>query len=224
LQLRLLHVLLASLVVWALPAWSQKTLSETTHSPHGSLSISCKECHTVSGWTPIRTNLEFNHSKTHFPLEGMHARLVACPECHVSRVFRNVGSRCADCHADIHRRKNTALCEACHSVTGWQVLMPAINQHQDRFPLIGAHAIVDCGSCHKAGALAKTNRLGLSTECVSCHMNAFQKATNPNHQAMAFSINCLQCHTNMDSWAGAIMPGIVSGRVTPPKRVGQVRR
>jgi hypothetical protein len=48
------------------------------------------------------------------------------------------------------------------------------------------------------------NRFGLSTECVSCHMAAFRKAKQPNHQAMGFSTECRQCHLSMDSWRGAV--------------------
>ncbi len=37
----------------------------------------------------------------------------------------------------------------CHRVSGWQVSLQYINAHQDRFPLIGAHAVADCYSCHR---------------------------------------------------------------------------
>jgi hypothetical protein len=200
---------------------AQSTPSADTHNPHGSLDMACEKCHTFAGWSRLKATPEFDHKKTRFPLQGLHAKLVACQECHANLVFSNVPNRCADCHADIHRRKNTALCEACHSEAGWQVLLPAINRHLDRFPLIGAHATVDCASCHKAGALAKTNRLGLSTECVTCHLNAYQKTTNPNHRAMGFSINCIECHTTMDSWNGAVVvPGLTNafGRQGVPRR------
>ena len=54
----------------------------------------------------------------------------------------------------------TAQCDACHRDTGWQVSIHNINEHQDRFPLIGAHAMVgllfvpqggDGGSVQPAG-------------------------------------------------------------------------
>jgi 5-methylcytosine-specific restriction endonuclease McrA len=50
------------------------------------------------------------------------------------------------------------------------------------------------------------NRQGLSTDCVSCHLRAFQRATAPNHQALGYSTDCRQCHTSMDSWMTAIFP------------------
>ena len=74
------------------------------------------------------------------------------------------------------------------------------------FPLIGAHAMVDCYSCHKVGTVGPFNRQGLSTECSSCHMDDFKKAKNPNHIAQGFSTQCLECHSLMDNWMTTISP------------------
>jgi hypothetical protein len=172
---------------------------------HGPMQVACEKCHTSTAWKPIRSRPEFDHSKTRYPLRGLHAS-VPCQECHLNPVFSDVGRNCQDCHADLHRRKNGAQCDACHRVSGWQVSLQNINAHQDRFPLIGAHSVTDCYSCHKAGAIGQFNRQGLSTECVSCHMKAFQKATAPNHRALGYSTACLQCHISMDSWMTATTP------------------
>jgi len=171
-------------------------------SPHGSLKIPCQNCHTPQGWKPLRNVLEFDHRKAGFALRGMH-KSVGCQDCHADLIFTKVGNQCQDCHADIHRRKNTAQCDLCHRDTGWQVSMHNINEHQDRFPLIGAHAAVDCYSCHKVGTVGPFNRQGLSTECSSCHMDDFRKAKSPNHRAQGFSTDCLQCHSIMDNWLTA---------------------
>ncbi len=189
----------------AVTAGQEASTASSDDSPHGPMQVACENCHTASAWKPIRAKPDFDHSRTSYPLRGLHSR-VGCEECHVHPVFANVGRNCQDCHADIHRRRNGAQCELCHRVSGWQVLIQSINEHQDRFPLIGAHAAVDCYSCHKAGAIGQFNRQGLSTECVSCHLKAFQKATAPNHQALGYSTDCLQCHTSMDSWATALFP------------------
>ena len=185
-------------------AWA---VAATTQSPHGRLDIRCENCHTAQGWTPIRAVPEFEHRKTGFPLRGLHSK-VPCQDCHTDLVFANVGKQCQDCHADIHRRKNGAQCELCHRDTGWEVSIHSINEHQDRFPLIGAHAAVDCYSCHKVGTVGPLNRQGLSTECVSCHLDDFRKTKSPNHQAQGFSTDCLQCHSIMDNWITAVMPPI----------------
>lgn len=186
---------------------AQGVANEKTRSPHGALAIACQNCHNPSGWTPIRTIPEFDHRKTGFPLRGLHTK-VGCRDCHTDLVFANVGMQCQDCHADIHRRKNGAQCDSCHRDTGWQVSIHNINEHQDRFPLIGAHAAVDCYSCHKAGTVGPFNRQGLSTECSSCHLDDYRKAKSPNHVAEGFSTNCVECHSLMDNWMRTIPPAM----------------
>lgn len=179
----------------------------SARGPHGPMQVACETCHTSSEWKPIRSKPEFDHSKTGYPLRGMHVG-VRCRECHVNLVFAEIGHNCQDCHADLHRRKNGAQCDLCHRVSGWQVSIHSVNEHQDRFPLIGAHAAVDCYSCHRAGAVGQFNRQGLSTDCVSCHLRAFQRTTSPNHQALGYSTDCRQCHSSMDSWMVAAFPRV----------------
>src|ERR1700739_3026245 len=133
-----------------------------THSPHGNLNIPCQNCHTASGWKPIRAIPEFDHNQTRYPLRGMH-QSVNCTQCHTKPVFTNVGTKCADCHADIHKRQFGASCEQCHTVKGWQVSIQAIQNHQNRFPLLGAHASLDCSSFHTGAAPGQFH--GTSTQC-----------------------------------------------------------
>ena len=203
LYLRLFAVsLLVLLCGRATRAESVRPLANT-QSPHGEMNLPCATCHTTTDWKVIQGKIKFDHAKTGFPLRGRHTA-VACRDCHADLKFANTPTKCQDCHADLHRRKNGAECELCHNSNGWQVSIHNINEHQDRFPLIGAHAVVDCYSCHKAGTVGQFNRFGLSTECVSCHQKAFDKAVSPNHRAKGFSTDCRQCHMSMDSWYGAV--------------------
>ena len=140
--------------------------------------VPCQNCHTASAWKPIRAVPEFDHNQTEYPLRGMH-QSVACAQCHVKPVFSNVGQRCQDCHADIHKRQLGANCEQCHTVRGWQVSIQQVQQHNNRFPLTGAHAAVDCDSCHKGAANSKFQTM--STECYSCHAADFKATNTPNH-------------------------------------------
>jgi len=196
----LLHAIILFQISTGLPARPDSSAGRNSDlSPHGPMEVACEKCHTSTGWKPIRKKPDFDHSKTGYPLRGLHAD-VTCEECHVNPVFANIGRNCQDCHADIHRRKNGAQCDLCHRVGGWQVSLKDMNAHQDRFPLIGAHAVTDCYSCHRAGAVGQFNRQGLSTECESCHLRAFQRTTSPNHQALGYSTDCQECHTSMDSW------------------------
>ena len=168
-----------------------------TRSPHGSLSLPCENCHTFTSWKPLRNIPEFDHNKTRFPLRALHQG-VACAECHVSLIFSNVGTKCADCHADIHKGQLGLKCEECHTVRGWQATLQAVKNHQNRFPLVGAHAALTCDECHKGAAVSQFQ--GLSTQCIACHTQALAGAI-PDHQVAQFPTTCEICH-NMDSWLG----------------------
>src|SRR5271165_1700408 len=179
---------------------SAQTRAGQTPNPHGSLTIPCEGCHTTVSWKPIRAKPEFNHNtETKYPLRAMHAE-VACSQCHISKVFAQVGKQCADCHADIHRRQMGAACQDCHTVRGWRVAVNEVKNHFNRFPLFGAHAAVPCDSCHRQAAVGIYN--GLSTECVSCHLADYRKSTSPPHLAANLPTDCASCH-GFDRWQGA---------------------
>jgi Cytochrome c7 and related cytochrome c/Seven Residue Repeat len=167
-------------------------------NPHGPLSIPCANCHSYSSWKPIRSNPEFNHDLTGYPLRGMHQN-VGCSKCHTSLVFKNVSSQCSDCHADFHRRQFGSNCANCHSVKGWQVSLQAVQNHQNRFPLVGAHALLQCEDCHKNAAAGQF--VGLSTACYSCHQQDFLTPV-VDHVGLGLPTTCESCHT-MDSWFNA---------------------
>ena len=194
--------------------------SQGSHSPHGNLNVPCQNCHTATAWRPIRAVPEFDHNQTKYPLRGMH-KSVTCTECHTKPVFNNVGQRCQDCHADIHRRQLGANCEQCHTVLGWQVSIKQIQQHNNRFPLTGAHAAVDCDSCHKGAANSKFQTM--STDCYSCHASDYNGATNPNHVTAKFSTSCDTCH-GTDSWLNAKFDHsttgfmLTGGHAVPPRQ------
>ena len=194
---KLVFVLVLALFAFAEGARAQA--SGGTHSPHGNLTIPCQNCHTASAWKPIRAVPEFDHNQTKYPLRGMHTS-VACTQCHVKMVFSNVGLHCQDCHADVHRRQLGANCEQCHTVRGWQVANKDIQDHNNRFPLTGAHAAVDCDACHKNGANSRFETM--STACYSCHQSDFTGTSNPNHVTAKFSTTCETCHTT-DNWLNA---------------------
>src|SRR5579864_1164999 len=182
-----------------MPASAQK---QPRRSPHGPLTIPCENCHTNSSWTLIRAIPEFNHDSTRYALRGMHEK-VPCTGCNTKPVFTDVGKKCADCHADIHRAQFGANCAQCHTVVGWRVSVQSIQEHFNRFPLLGAHAVVECQECHKNAAVG--NYLGLSTACSSCHLADWQKTTNPVHPSAgsAFAAaNCTTCHS-FDTWSNA---------------------
>jgi Zn finger protein HypA/HybF involved in hydrogenase expression len=71
---------------------------------------------------------------------------------------------------------------------------------QTRFPLIGAHTMLDCEACH---AQQSPHRYaGTPMECISCHQADFKGAANPNHVTAGFSVDCSKCHnTNSLTWS-----------------------
>jgi glutamate mutase epsilon subunit len=197
LLLLLPFLLLVSLLAPAPPARAQAARGRT-RSPHGPLAIACENCHTSTSWNPIRPAPDFNHTETPFPLRGMHVS-VSCRNCHIKLVFSDVGTKCADCHADLHRRQFGGKCDSCHTVRGWRVSLGSIQQHENRFPLMGAHQAVECDSCHRSAASGQF--VGLSTECASCHMNDYLNTNVPDHEAANLPIKCDECH-QFDSWRG----------------------
>ena len=178
----------------------QDAVRGRTANPHGSLNLPCENCHTTTAWKPIRKQPEFHHnSQTSFALLGLHQG-VACTGCHVNLNFSKAPTRCSECHADLHRRQFGENCQECHSVRGWNVEISAIRDHNNRFPLLGAHAAATCDSCH-VGAATGTY-VGLSTQCVSCHLKDYQTTTPLNHVAAGLPTTCESCHT-MTVWQTA---------------------
>ena len=213
---RIVFVTLLSCVA---SAFAGTQTQATSRSPHGNLNLPCQNCHTTEGWKPIRAIPEFDHNQTKFPLRGLHQN-VACAQCHTKSVFSNVGTKCADCHADIHKRQFGASCEQCHTVNGWNVSVKQINDHQNRFPLLGAHAALDCASCHTGAATGQFQ--GLSTQCYSCHSKDYRQASIPNHVTGKFPVTCEECH-GMENWLGAKFDHssvgfpLTGGHAVPPR-------
>src|SRR6184192_4618319 len=186
---------------------SQQKSRATTGSPHGpTLNLPCENCHSATAWRPIKANPEFDHDKTRYPLRGMHEK-VECTQCHVKPVFTDVGKNCQDCHTDVHQRKMGTNCAQCHKVQGWNIAVQQVKDHQNRFPLLGAHAAVQCEDCHKGAAVGQFQ--GLSTACASCHLKDYQQTQTmggsvPNHVAAQFPQTCESCHT-FDGWSGVMV-------------------
>ena len=214
-----LNLVTGMLLAFSSPHAGPPQYAQSTHSPHGNLNIPCQNCHTSMGWKPIRAIPEFDHNQTRYPLRGMH-QSVTCTQCHIKPVFGNTGTRCQDCHADIHKRQLGSNCEQCHTVRGWQVSVAQIKQHNNRFPLTGAHAAVDCDSCHKGAANSRFQTM--STDCYSCHAAEYKQAANPSHVAGKFATTCDSCHST-DNWLNAkfdhAMTGflLAGGHSVPPR-------
>ena len=87
-------------------------------------------------------------------------------------------------------------CEECHTTNpGWEPATFPI--HNQFFELLGAHINVNnCNDCHNGDFNNTPNT------CIGCHQNDFNTTTDPPHQTLNFSNDCLQCH-NMSGWVPA---------------------
>ncbi|MBM3328623.1 MAG: hypothetical protein FJY67_04000 [Calditrichaeota bacterium] len=193
------HCRLLPILICFLPA----SLAQAQSNPHGELSISCKECHTVEGWQAADSVRLFDHSGTAFPLEGRH-RTTSCRECHRNLRFAGTPSACRACHVDVHSGQFGPTCVVCHSPQTWEAAPDMAFRHElTRFPLTGIHRGLDCRSCHSGGVFA-----GLSAKCFSCHIKDYERTRSPDHRAAGFSTDCSQCHSPVgapgrSSWGGA---------------------
>ncbi len=190
-------------------------------SPHGEdFKMDCAACHTSDSWEiasafwtfdgPIppaeleglklpADSIRFDHGDTAFPLEGGH-RATDCRLCHEALVFTNTSTECISCHTDLHNMTVGSDCARCHSVENW--LVDNITElHQDEgFPLLGAHAQIDCIDCHISESNLQFHRLG--NECINCHMADFLATTQPNHVEAGYSTVCIECHDlNAFDWS-----------------------
>ena len=169
---------------------------------HQALNIStdCISCHTTDlGWSPAT----FDVHDDYYPLTGAHLPIASeCATCH-NGDYNNTPSECVGCHqVDFegsvnpdHQTLNLSTdCINCHTTDPeW---MPAtFDVHNDYYPLNGAHALIanDCATCHNGDYNNTPNT------CIGCHQSDYDNTTNPDHAAVMFSTECLDCHTE-DVW------------------------
>jgi hypothetical protein len=184
----------------------------------GQLGKDCQSCHGEQALSWARGYTSFDHTKTDFPLRGKH-KPVACTDCHakvedrasLKQMFpppRDVSflqmkpvahGTCENCHRDPHKGSFGPNCAACHTEEGWGVILSGRNlgpsfHDNTRFPLRGAHATVNCKSCH--GPFSQRQPAvfrGLPfAKCADCHQDAHvgQLAALPSRPAA----DCAACH------------------------------
>jgi hypothetical protein len=153
----------------------------------------CRKCHTVEGFTPSQFTVE-QHNMGAFVLAGAHLATpcIACHKKSENWKFRNIGSKCVDCHTDIHKEYldkkyyPEANCMQCHSVESWQQI--TFDHNITGFPLEGKHKGNTCRSCHESKAgLTFT---GIGSACMQCHEDEHNGQFVVNN-----AINCQSCHT-----------------------------
>jgi hypothetical protein len=174
--------------------------------PHGDLRADCATCHTSEAWAPLRDPLPFEHAATGFPLAAAHSQ-AGCRDCHQSLVFSHVATACADCHRDAHRGELGPQCDRCHEPTSWTNRLETFRVHaRTRFPLLAAHAGVDCEACHRGPQPREF--VNTPTECAACHLEDWRAARDPDHERLGLSRRCEECHgAASPAWRGGTFPG-----------------
>lgn len=160
-----------------------------SEDPHGGkLKGACDTCHGQQSW---RSDVVFHHDLTSYPLLGLH-RVVSCAQCHTTLAFSGAPTTCIDCHNrdDVHKGGLGKKCESCHSPNGWP-LWVFDHAKETHFPLLGAHAKLQCADCHHV----PPGTVKTPSSCGSCHHK------DDRHLGQ-YGAQCDQCHT-VDSWKGA---------------------
>jgi hypothetical protein len=171
------------------------------------VSDQCASCHTEEAWSPAA---KFSHARAHYTLTGKHA-VVACEKCHAlvpipaetptQRISKKerVGfytrysglayAQCSDCHRDPHDGRFGPTCNHCHDTEGFNVVKTGAFDHsKTNYPLLGKHAAVACGKCHKSGRM--TDPLAYAI-CKNCHQEAHDNQFAQRTSGGA----CEDCHT-----------------------------
>jgi hypothetical protein len=144
----------------------------------------CELCHDAFDWTRVA----FRHDRdTRYALRGRHAA-VRCDACHAGRLYED--KLAADCHAchrkdDRHKGELGDRCAGCHDETGWKVAR--FDHARTRFALAGAHARLECRSCHRTALYRDAPR-----DCHGCHR------PDDRHEG-TLGRECAQCH-NVRDW------------------------
>lgn len=140
----------------------------------------CRYCHGNDNWTGV----QFDHSKTHWPLDGKHLE-VECRQCHFventteskgwTQEFANLSTDCNTCHENVHGRvfeiDGVTDCTRCHVTDSW---FPKRFDHDlTNFPLEGKHEKIACSACHEVanadGEIETIYKLG-KFRCIDCHL------------------------------------------------------
>lgn len=161
----------------------------------------CQQCHTTTAWEDAR----FDHVTVSqgFALVGAHEAL-ACVACHSGPsgdVPFDPASQndCVACHQAEHDEVHPSFptdCLQCHNVNTWGDPTFEHEAASGGFALVGAHATLECSSCHAIPGYEPLFTASDDTDCYACH------AEEHEDEHPDFPTNCLQCHTT-STWDDA---------------------
>ena len=163
----------------------------TDDEHRGSRGEDCGKCHVTKEWKTAK----YDHLKeTGYELLGAHDR-INCVACHRSGNYKDkIPKDCNGCHQadDSHAARFGPKCGDCHDNDHWQVT-DYDHTGRHKFPLVGAHAKIDCYACHTATAATQK----LAKDCAGCH-----KSEDPHGGKLKGG--CETCH-GQQSWKSDIV-------------------
>src|SRR5258706_228495 len=165
---------------------------DATDDEHrGARGEDCGKCHVTKEWRTAK----YDHLKeTGYDLLGVHDR-INCVACHRSGNYKDkIPKDCNGCHQadDAHAARFGQKCGDCHGNDHWPV-KDYDHTGKHKFPLVGAHAKIDCYACHTA--VAATQKL--AKDCTGCH-----KSEDPH--AGKLKDGCEACH-GQQTWRSDIV-------------------
>ncbi len=167
---------------------------DDAHNNH--LGTNCKQCHTEASFSSLSKLRSFDHSQTHFALNGAH-RNISCAACHntdltPTSLFQDrlgvKNNACNTCHEDVHEGHFGTNCIECHNETSFQdVNIDQFNHNLTEFALLGKHEIVECRECHTESFIEPLPH----NECAACHEDYHEGQFAENR---ILAPDCAQCH------------------------------
>lgn len=170
----------------------------------GKFGVDCAQCHNVNSFLELNAGMEFDHSLTDYPLEGMH-QTIECSQCHIESFTQPIDfSYCRNCHDDYHEGQfveDSGLiedCSSCHSVAEpFSFTSYGLREHADSdFPLVGAHVATPCFACHLDESSDEWQFSNLGRLCVDCHEDIHKAFISESYYP---GQDCRVCH-NSQSW------------------------
>jgi hypothetical protein len=136
----------------------------------------CADCHSENGFRPSTFSIE-KHNKTKFQITGAHLA-TPCEYCHYQQnnwQFKGIGIACISCHENIHKNELKIEfipdnnCSFCHQTESWNTIN--FDHNKTKFPLLGKHNSISCGSCHRKNEDEKSSVIfsSIKKECEDCH-------------------------------------------------------
>ncbi len=161
------------------------------------LPVTCDDCHTTDpNWMPASFDIHNNY----WPLNGAHALVNDCAECHNGN-YNNTPNTCFGCHQDDYNGTTNpdhaaaqfpTTCEDCHTESAW---IPSTFDHDAMyFPIYSGKHDGEwnvCTDCHLGGNYS-------TFSCIDCHEHDDPVEVGNDHQGVPgytySSPACYSCH------------------------------